>query len=299
MSAKFRPIQRICLIVIAAGLIGAAASADYKETRELALDAADLSRIEVIAGPGTLDIRGVDGLQRIEARADIVVRRVSESRGADYVSKAVVFDLKKQGHGARLVADHKNFVGRRDYPTQVNLLVRVPPALALSVDDDSGDLEIQHMTAGLRLTDDSGDARISDIRGGADIDDDSGEVWISNIAGGVRIDDDSGTLEVNSVEGSVDIRDDSGHLAVRNVRGTVKINDDSGNVSVTDITGDVSIEDDSGTIEVTAIQGNVIIRDDSGGIRVSDVSGDLDIPDADSGEVRVSDIRGATRINKS
>lgn len=279
MSTKAYPAHRILLLIAAVSTVSLGARAAYRESRDLTLSAADLDSLTVVAGPGNLDIRGVDGLDRIEAKAEIIVDRISESKGADYVAKTVVFDLTERGGGARLVADHRTGAVRRDWSTRINVIVRMPAGMALTADDDSGDLQIEHLKRGLHLRDDSGDATVRDI------------------AGAVTINDDSGSLIVEAIGGALEIDDDSGELIVRSIRGAVRIGDDSGDITVEDVTGDVRIDDDSGDIRVTDIQGNVTIRDDSGDITVHDISGDLDIPDAGSGRLHMNDIGGKVRVD--
>jgi len=279
MSTASRSIHCVLSITTALCLASVFATAEYRENRELTLDALNLADLEVEAGAGSLDIRGVDGLDRIEAKAEIVVDRISQSNGQEYVARTVVFELRNVNGKAKLVAEHRGGLTHRDWSTRVNLVVLMPTSMPLSVDDDSGDLEIQHLTAGLRLRDDSGDSTVRDIAGGATIDDDSGQLIVENI------------------EGSLKINDDSGDLAVHNIIGSVSIEDDSGDIEVGDVTGDVDIEDDSGDITVSTVQGHVTINDDSGDISATDISGGLDIPDAGSGNLQMDRVRGVVRVD--
>lgn len=266
-------------IAVAAALLPGWASADYHETRNLTLDAANLHELKIWAGAGRLEVRGVDDLDRVTVRAEIEVRRIDESDGPDYVARAVKLDLAARGPQARLVADSDSALLRRDWPTLIHLVVRMPARMPLDVDDDSGPIDIAHLRAGLRVDDDSGKLTVRDIHGGLDIS------------------DDSGSMSVEDIEGRVTINDDSGGITLRSVRGDVEIDDDSGGITVTNIIGNVHITDDSGSMRVEGVDGHVTVTDDSGNIEVKDISGDLEVLDDGSGSVRINDIRGKVRVD--
>jgi hypothetical protein len=125
----------------------------------------------------------------------------------------------------------------------LDLIIELPATLALDVDDTSGDITIESVSAKVRIEDNSGDIRVHNV----------GDVWIS---------DSSGSIDVRVVKGSVEIDDDSsGEIAVYDVTGSVHIGrDSSGSIDVSRVGGDFVVgHDGSGTIDYDGVKGKVDI----------------------------------------
>jgi len=144
----------------------------------------------------------------------------------------------------------------------IDLHVRVPSAMALRIEDGSGNLVIRDVAS-------------------------------------VEIDDGSGNLEISGVTGDLSIEDGSGNIEIEGVSGEVWIDDGSGNINIDDV-GSVVVDDDgSGNIEIDGVRGSVMVHEDgSGGIWVASVGGDFTVQDDGSGGIRHRDVEGEVRIPK-
>lgn len=261
----------------AAGLVGASCSiviADdcrYTADRDAAIDAAGATRLVIDAGAGSLDVRGVEDLDRVRA-----VGTACASREAFLDEIQLATD--RRGDTLYLTAEYPR---RTRGTASLDLEVEVPTALDLRVDDGSGSLTV-HSVASLDLDDGSGGSEVTDVRGGLTIDDGSGEITVLGVGGDVVIEDGSGEIEVTGVGGTVRVDDGSGEIELRDVDGDVVIEEDgSGGIDIDGVGGSVLVEEDgSGSIRVRDVAGDLTVRrDGSGSIVVEDVGGRVDIPD--------------------
>lgn len=264
------------------GLVPAANASDceYRDQRELDLDASGVTVLEVAAAAGSLEITGEPGLERIvvrgvacasdDDRLDAI--RLVERREGDRV--VVAAEMPESGSG---------WFGNSYQRLDLNF--RVPARMALEVSDSSGDASIRGVAAA-SVQDSSGDLDIRDIAGDLSITDSSGDIDVRGVGGGLRIpSDSSGDIEVAGVEGDVVIEhDSSGDIELREVRGSARVEvDSSGSIDFADIDGDAFVgTDSSGDITATRIGRDFTVqRDGSGSIRHRDVAGTVDVPDDD------------------
>lgn len=213
---------------------------DYEEKRDLELDAKGIDSLMIRAGAGSMDVRGVSGLDRITVEATIVVQRKDEADAQRYLQKNMKLELQRDGKIATLDAqlDSRLFGGSGD--AYIVLDVRVPKGMAVDIDDSSGSIDV------------------ADTEGDVSINDGSGSIVVRNVAS-LRIDDGSGSIAVDDASGDVSIVDGSGSITVRHVGGSVTIDDGSGSMNVSDVEHDL-----------------IIVDDGSGGLTISDVRGRVD-----------------------
>ncbi len=222
-----------------AGLAGPAA-ADYSESRELSVDASGASRLELVTGAGSLIVQGVNGLDAVEVDAKIVVGAIRDGKGREMIEKHAVLELDRKGDRIRLIAEFDNGVRSWGSGGRIDVVVRAPAGLELSIDDGSGSLRVRDFDAD------------------------------------VRIEDGSGSVVVDSV-GALNLDDGSGSIKVRNAAGDVYINDGSGSITIDTVDGTVTIDDGAGGIDVSGVTEDLVIIDDgSGGIRFNDVRGKVE-----------------------
>jgi hypothetical protein len=220
--------------------IASAGWSDYEEDRDLELDAAGIDTLSILSGPGSMDVRGVAGLDKIEVEARIVVQRKDDADAQQYLQKNMKLSLQRDGNVATLEAqfDARLFGARGD--AYIVLDVRVPKGMALDINDSSGSIDV------------------ADTEGDVSIDDGSGSIEVRNVAN-LKIDDGSGSITVADASGDVSIVDGSGSITVRHVGGSVTLDDGSGSMKVSDVENDL-----------------VIVDDGSGGLSISDVRGRVD-----------------------
>lgn len=251
----------LCSSVVALFAITAAADADWcSGARELAMemDLRGVTYIEVRAVAGDLDIRGVNAPGQLLATGEACTQR----RYRDRISEIRIVE-ERDGGTLRIIAVvpeagriNSSLIGALD------LTLKVPNDVPLSVFDSSGDILIENVGP-LTVTDSSGDMRLRKINGDLRIDmDSSGDIDIRN-AGNVQIDVDS-----------------SGDVDIREALSVAIDKDSSGDIDAQDIAADVYIgTDSSGDIEVRNVGGNLTVgRDGSGDIRHRRVAGTVTVP---------------------
>lgn len=223
-----------------------------KEHQQLTLDAAGLTSLLATTGAGDITIIGDANATKIVVDADLYYENRSD----------LTFTLEHKGNEARLVAESTTSgvgVVWKSSP-YIDLTVRMPAAMALSLDDGSGDVSISGLANKIRVEDGSGELSID---GGSDVrvTDGSGDVTIQLVQGALSVDDGSGDLNISDVKGSVEISDGSGDMQVSRV-GAVKIDDGSGDISVTDADSLTVDESGSGELSYTNIRGRVQTDED-------------------------------------
>lgn len=226
-------------IVMAMFLAGFANAAwkDYSEARDLELDAGGIGELKIHAGAGSLDIKGVPGIDRISVRAMVIVPDADKDEAIKFIEKKMVLSLQDKGDRAQLDSWFEDGWFGKGSSARIDLEIKVPASIAVSIEDSSGAIEVEDILADLS------------------IDDGSGAIGLKNIAS-VSIDDGSGSIEVSMAAGDVSIVDGSGSIDVRSVQGSVTIDDGSGSIKVIDVEKDL-----------------IIIDDGSGGVSFSDVRG--------------------------
>lgn len=233
--------------------VNAAGMSDLNhQQRELQLDSQDLQGLIAETGAGSLEIIGVEGLTQIKLVADIY----SNKDGND--DSKVILTLEKKANKAKLKADFEQS-GFNNYSPYIDLKLQVPANLALDIDDGSGEILINKMTADIKLKDGSGKLI---IHGGnhVNIDDGSGDIEISQINGSLTIKDGSGAIKVTDVRGNTVIDDGSGSIEVTNVQSTVTITDGSGDINIFNTKGLTILAAGSGDVTFNKIDGPVSMK---------------------------------------
>jgi len=299
----------------AIGLLALAHAAEYNETREMSLPAAELSTLDIACGAGALEVTGDPEAEAVRVMARIGVRGVSKERAKELLAEGLTLTLVPKGSGAKLVAEFKEERGwfrraTRDLTTWVDLTVVAPPDLALEIQDGSGDIHVKTMCGGLTVRDGSGDLVVEEVRGAVDLIDGSGDIRVvgvegdlsvqdgsgdvdaEKIAGAVVVQDGSGELRIAGVTADVRVTDGSGEISLQDIGGNVHITDGSGGLDVAEVTGDVEVTDGSGDMRLRAIGANVQVRDGSGDIKIDTVAGDATILSAGSGGCTISGVQG-------
>lgn len=213
---------------------------DYEEIRDLNLGANGVSRLSIDAGAGSMDVKGVAGLDKIIVKATIVVPDKDEEHALRVIEKDMKLTLEQKGSEARLDARFDSHLFRTGSDAYIVLEVSVPKGMDIDIVDGSGSIDI------------------TDVESDVSIDDGSGSIDVKNVAG-LTIDDGSGSIDVVNASGDVSIVDGSGSISVRHVGGSVSIDDGSGSIKVSDVENDL-----------------VIVDDGSGGLTFSDVRGKVD-----------------------
>ena len=251
------------LLILA--LLPAVAFADtntFRQTRTLELPAAGIAELSAQCGPGSLIVRGVEGIDTIRVKAEI------ESIGSDkdelqlLAEKLVQLSLKSEYNRAVLISDivQQPFSGQE---VRINLHIELPGKMDLKIVDGSGDIYVANIIGNLTIDDGSGDIQLEEITGRIVIRDDSGDIGIQEITGSIEINDGSGEIEIQHASGDVIITDTSGGIEIDDIGGNITVTDGSGSIDIYGVKKNVFIrEAGSGTLEVDGVQGKVTIREE-------------------------------------
>jgi DUF4097 and DUF4098 domain-containing protein YvlB len=265
-------ISAIGLATLMSGcvVVASPSRADFHIQKELSLDARSLTAFDIETGSGSLVVVGEKGLNEIKVTADIY----TDKKYTDNYE----LTLKESGNSAFLVAKNHSssgfWVGNSPH---IDVVIHVPEAMALDIDDGSGDININNINAQVNIKDGSGDLVVKNIMGDTNINDGSGEIEVDQISGDVNIVDGSGEININEVNGNLTIDDGSGTIYAKNINGNADIEDGSGDLTVKRITGTVTVDDGSGSININDAGGLKILESGSGGLKVSNVKGDFNI----------------------
>lgn len=275
---SMRPIALLLPLLLFCLVLPRGASAqecEHGAQRTATVSMAGVQRVHVIAGSGSLEIRGRPGLS--DARAS---GRACASDAGDLAE--IDIRVRRSGSTAEIEVlypeDRMHFGNRYAY---LDLEVEVPQGVAVRVDDGSGTMSLAG-TGPAELNDGSGDLSARDIGGRLDIEDGSGGILVARVSGAVRIRDGSGDIEIADVRGSVDVEDGSGSMRIDGVGGSVRLSDGSGDMRVAEVVDDVIVEDGSGSIHVRGVGGDFRVDDDgSGNVSYADVRGRVAVPEYD------------------
>ncbi len=240
-----------------------AVDAEVTLQEDISIAINNIDTLAVDTGAGSLKIYGQENLDEIKASAQIIT-----SEDLDYT-----FTLVKQGNTAKFVAkdDASSGIYWGKSP-RINVVLYVPKALMLDVEDSSGDVMITDFNNDLLLEDSSGDIVIRNIHGNVDIDDRSGNITITAVEGSLRVDDSSGDIDISGTKGNVVVDDNSGGIYIQDTAGNINVEDNSGDIKIFNTQGIVNIDDGSGDISVERAYSLNIIDDGSGGTYIKDVS---------------------------
>lgn len=218
------------------------ASYDYREVRDLAVDANGLVEFEIDAGAGSLTVTGVDGATDITVVATIRVESRDEDKARKVIEEKLRLTLERDGDRAELRSELDSGWGW-DVNAAVDLEVQMPAGVSLIIDDGSGSTVVTGVSASVTVDDGSGSLEISDV-------------------GTVDVDDGSGSIKITNSSGDVSVNDGSGSIVIRGVAGSVTVDDGSGSIKVDDVAEDLIIEGDgSGSVSFTNVRG-VVEQDD-------------------------------------
>lgn len=214
-------------------------------------------RVRILAGSGSLEVEGVEGLSEVRASARACASSEELLGDLRLTSGREGRELQVETH----YPDASGGGGWGDRYARLDLRVEVPIGMETEIRDSSGEIRFSNL-------------------GTVDVDDGSGEIEGYGVIGSVRIRDNSGEITLSDVRGDVEIDDGSGEIDLSGIGGAVTIEDGSGEINVRDVGESVRvIRDGSGSIEVDGVGGDFIVeRDGSGSIQHRNVTGRVDVP---------------------
>lgn len=224
----------------------AMADAKLQDTRQLEIDAGQLTQLRIKVSAGSLVVRGVSDSDRIQVSAEIWQSRAND----DYLLK-----LSRDGDSAVLETDIDSSggwfsLGNED---RIDVVVSVPAKLQLDIEDGSGSIAVSDINGVVRIEDGSGSIQLRDLGAAVDIEDGSGSISLADVRGDIHIDDGSGSISVKRTGGLLDVRDGSGSIAASDIAGVVRVHDGSGSISVDGAADFELLSDSSGSVSTSNI----------------------------------------------
>lgn len=248
---------------------------DHSAPRRVTSPAGGVTKVVIHAESGSLKVDGVQGATQVIATGTAC------TSDADFLPR-MTLTARQRGSELHITADiPEKTVIFGFFQARLDFAVSLPAGLPVVIDDSSGWIKVAN-TGALSIDDDSGSIEVKNIRGAVTINDDSGSIEVDTVAGSVNIEDDSGEIIAKNIQGNVEIEDDSGSITVARVTGSLRVrNDDSGSITAENIRGDVTVDDDgSGSIQVADVGGNfTVAHKGSGGIDYERVTGKVRIPE--------------------
>lgn len=274
VSSIAKPLSLIGGILLLSGCVFhiSPSDASVKQTQQLSLPSNNLEYLNVLSGPGSLEIKGSATATSISVDATIFTADIEDE---------YELTLEQDGKQAKLIAQNKSRIGLSFYSGQsphIDVVVTVPSNLNLDIDDGSGDIVINNMKNNIDIKDGSGSININGAKNLV-IEDGSGDINLENIYGNLDLTDGSGSIYINHVKGNAEIDDGSGDLVVKYIDGAVKIEDNSGDMLIEHIGSSVTIDDGSGDIRVNYAKGLTITESGSGDVNINNISGPVNVTD--------------------
>jgi len=249
----------------------------FTADRAAGIEAKGVEKVVIRTGAGDMKVVGRGNAVRIEAHGKACA-------GKQELLDASQINVRREGNvvyvETALPQDDANWsFGDNEY-AYIDIGIALPLTIPVEATDSSGDATFEDLKA-LTLQDSSGDLNINRIAGLADVGDSSGDIEIGS-AGSVRVRDSSGDIDVDDVKGDVDVvLDSSGDIEIAKVTGNVKVaQDSSGNIRVEDVKGSVSVDSDSsGDIYAGTVSGDFTVSEDSSGsIEHQSIGGRVTVP---------------------
>lgn len=244
---------RVLLIVFFLPMFAFAGS--IENSQHLELPVKDIESLYITCGPGSLDVFGTEGSDRIGVTATVSVSGIAQNKLQDFLDRHMALSLNRRHRRAVLQSGFIN-AHLMKAEAKIDLTVSVPKSLGVKIDDGSGSIFVTGL-----------DKRL-------EIEDDSGSIEVRKVAGNISVSDGSGTIELVDIIGSLEVRDGSGPIHIERVKGIVRVIDGSGSMTIEDIDGNVTITDGSGSIEINDVTQNVFIKEaGSGTLDIEGVKG--------------------------
>jgi DUF4097 and DUF4098 domain-containing protein YvlB len=253
--------MRVRAVLVVLFIPALAFAGSVENTRHLELSIKDIQSIHIICGPGSLDVFGVEGSNRIKVTAAVKISGITQNKLQEFLDRHVLLSLKKRNRKAILQSEFKNEILLKA-DAKIDLTVEVPKRLDVKIDDGSGSIFVTDLAASLKIADGSGSIEIRMTAGNISISDGSGNIEVTDTSGNLEVKDGSGSINIGRVKGNVRIIDGSGSMTIKDIDGNLTVTDGSGSIEISDVTQNVFIKEaGSGTLEIEGVKGKVVKRE--------------------------------------
>ncbi|MDZ7860257.1 MAG: DUF4097 family beta strand repeat-containing protein [Candidatus Krumholzibacteriota bacterium] len=139
---------------------------------------------------------------------------------------------------------------------EMDLEIRVPESMEISVMTASGDVELSNILLNARISTSSGDVKAENLNGRLEVDVSSADITAENI-GRIVVKSVSGDISAQKVKGDVDVSVTSGDLDLVDVEGDIVITTVSGDIRVDNARGSATVKGTSGSVDIFGVTGAV------------------------------------------
>lgn len=194
-----------------------------------------------------------------------------------------------------------------DSDVQTNLIVRLPAQSVVTAQTSNGDIKLAGMKAPVTIDSQSGDLEMHDITGDVTATMNHGDSHIDTVKGNVRLDGHGGEVDLANVSGDATIQGDFyGPIRVHNIQKTTRYTSSRSNLTIGPLSGEMEM--DSGDLSASDVNGIFTLTTENKDITLDNVNGRIDLTDkrgdisihfaqAPHDDVRVADESGNIDIS--
>ncbi|MBL0386100.1 DUF4097 family beta strand repeat protein [Tumebacillus sp. ITR2] len=153
--------------------------------------------------------------------------------------------------------------GEEKDPRRVDLRIRVPKGVQLTVQAVRGDVSVKDFDGNTSISTKTGNISVDKLTGALGAVSTSGKVSATNVTGDLNLNAQQGGLEASDVLGNVTVKSDNGDVQVQNVSGKLDFTANNGKMSITSVDGDVLLHSTNGLVTGNDLEGalNATLQD--------------------------------------
>jgi hypothetical protein len=250
----------------------------WREESEKTVDGRGIRTVEITNARGRVDLTP-SGDGKIHVTALKIVRS-SDPERARAMARGITVQTETEGD--RFTVEvlyqkrHTIKIGFWDifkvdgvsYPRyEVRIACQVPPGVAVSVRETSGDVLSDGIAGAQVLRSTSGDVEVRSPGARIEASSTSGDVTASDLR----------DATVRTVSGDIVVRDVSGPLRAQSTSGRITVTGAADSLALNSVSGDIRAEGTPRGLEAGTTSGEVTVRGLSGRVKVSSTSGDVRI----------------------
>lgn len=266
-------------------------------TKNLTIDPKASVKLSASNAYGNMEIEQSTS-KKIEIEAEIKIRNNDEAYAKKISEKLIEV---KATDGIKIISKVKDYLNDRTkiQNITVNLKVKVPAGMEVSLENEYGDITARDVTKALTISDKNGRVTTNTTGGNLKIDNQYGDIDVTDVLGSCEVNDKNGQVEINNVGKNLMVFNEYGNITVDRVKGDVNLKDKNADIKVNDISGSVVIDNKYGNININNVQGSVSLKDKNGSIEIEAVGGNVKTIN-EYGNVSISDAhKGVEIIDKN
>jgi hypothetical protein len=230
---------------------------DSSFTKKMTIDPKTMVRLNASNAYGNIDIEKSED-KNIEVEAEIRMKNNDEAYAKKVSEKLIEI---KQEDEISIISRAKDYMNdsTKLQNINVNLKIKVPSGMEVSIVNEYGDITAADITKSLTVKNKNG------------------QIKIESVGGTLMVDNQYGNIDASKIKGICEIKDKNGQIRISDVAEDLKVDNEYGNISVENVNGNVDLNDRNADISVTDASGNVTIDSAYSGMKLSDIKGSLNL----------------------